>query len=122
MRIVEFFELSRFDCNFYCAKRVKIDKHFFVYQQPVFNYFTTLKYYFVFLFQYLTMLTNEMVSRFALVVLFLVSVNASLTGPMNILPSLPNAIIKSENAQCQHDSLKLQADLKNMTLWAQQSK
>ncbi|XP_015369007.1 PREDICTED: uncharacterized protein LOC107165338 [Diuraphis noxia] len=61
-----------------------------------------------------------MVSRFAIFSLFLISVNASLTGPTNILPTLPNAIIKSQNSQCQHDSLKLQFDLKNMTLWAQQ--
>ncbi|XP_026822096.1 nose resistant to fluoxetine protein 6-like [Rhopalosiphum maidis] len=64
-----------------------------------------------------------MVSRFAVFSLFLmvmVSVNASLTGPTNILPTLPNAIIKSENSQCQYDSLKLQSGLKNMTLWAQQ--
>lgn len=63
-----------------------------------------------------------MVSRFALLSLFLVSVNASLTGPTNILPTLPNAIIKSDNEQCQYDSLKLQSGLQNMTLWAQQSK
>jgi len=77
------------------------------------------------LFQKLTTLTDEMVSRFAVFSLFLmvmVSVNASLTGPTNILPTLPNAIIKSENSQCQYDSLKLQSGLKNMTLWAQQSK
>lgn len=67
-------------------------------------------------------LTNEMVSFFALLSLFLVSVNASLTGPTNIIPTLPNAIIKSENSQCEYDSLKLQSGLKNMTLWAQQSK
>lgn len=63
-----------------------------------------------------------MVSRFALFSLFLVSVNSSLTGPKNILPTLPNAIIKSENSQCKYDSLMLQAGLENMTLWAQQSK
>jgi len=74
------------------------------------------------LFQKLIPLTDEMVSRFAVFLLFLVSVNASLTGPVNILPTLPNAIIKSENSQCQYDSLKLQLGLKNMTLWAQQSK
>lgn len=68
------------------------------------------------------MLTNEMVSFFALLSLFLVSVNASLTGPTNIIPTLPNAIIKSENSQCEYDSIKLQMGLKNMTLWAQQSK
>lgn len=62
-----------------------------------------------------------MVSRFAVFALFLVSVNAS-TGPTNILPTLPNAIIKSKNSQCEHDSIKLQLGLKNMTLWAQQSK
>jgi len=67
-------------------------------------------------------LSNKMVFRFAVFVLFLVSVNASLTGPTNILPTLPNAIIKSENSQCQHDSLKLKLGLQNMTLWAQQSK
>lgn len=67
-------------------------------------------------------LSNKMASRFAVFALFLVSVNSSLTGPTNILPMLPNAIIKSENSQCQYDSLKLQLGLQNMTLWAQQSK
>ncbi|VVC34920.1 Nose resistant-to-fluoxetine protein, N-terminal,Acyltransferase 3 [Cinara cedri] len=60
-----------------------------------------------------------MVSRFALS-LFVVSVSALLTESTNILPTLPNAIIKSNNAQCEHDSLMLQSGLKNMTLWAQQ--
>lgn len=63
-----------------------------------------------------------MVFRLALFSLFLVSVNASLAGPTNILPTLPNAIVISENLKCQEDSLKLQLGLKNMTLWAQQSK
>lgn len=64
-----------------------------------------------------------MVSRFAFVLLILVSVNASsLTGLKNIVPTLPNTIIKSENSQCQQDSIRLQLGLKNMTLWAQQSK
>lgn len=63
-----------------------------------------------------------MVSRFALVLLYLASVNTLLTEPKNVIPTLPNAIIKSENAQCQYDSLKLQSGLENMTLWAQQSK
>lgn len=74
------------------------------------------------MFQQLIMLTNEMVSRLALLSLIVVSVNASLAGPTNILPTLPNAIVKSENVKCQEDSLKLQLGLKNMTLWAQQSK
>jgi hypothetical protein len=63
-----------------------------------------------------------MVSRLALLSLFLVSVNASLADPINILPTLPNTMIKSENLKCQEDSLNLHLGLKNMTLWAQQSK
>lgn len=74
------------------------------------------------MFQKRVPLSNKMVYRFAVFVLFLVSVNASLTGPTNILPTLPNAIIKSENSQCEHDSIKLKLGLQNMTLWAQQSK
>lgn len=74
------------------------------------------------LFQQHKPLTNEMVSRLALLSLFLVSVNASLAEPTNILPTLPNAIIKSDNLKCREDSLYLQMGLKNMTLWAQQSK
>lgn len=63
-----------------------------------------------------------MVFRFVSLLLFLVSVNASLTGFENILPTLPNTIIQSDNLQCQEDSIKLSLGLKNMTLWAQQSK
>lgn len=63
-----------------------------------------------------------MVSRFAFLLLILVSVNASLTGLKNIVPTLPNTIIKSENSQCRQDSIRLQLGLENMTLWAQQSK
>ncbi|XP_025408869.1 nose resistant to fluoxetine protein 6-like isoform X2 [Sipha flava] len=70
--------------------------------------------------QQLKLLTSEMVSRLALLSLFLVSVNASLADPINILPTLPNTMIKSENLKCQEDSLNLHLGLKNMTLWAQQ--
>ncbi|XP_050524828.1 nose resistant to fluoxetine protein 6-like isoform X1 [Daktulosphaira vitifoliae] len=61
-----------------------------------------------------------MVSRLALVLLFLISANALLTVPLNVVPSLPNVILNSINPQCQQDSIRLQENLKNMTLWAQQ--
>ncbi|XP_050423754.1 nose resistant to fluoxetine protein 6-like [Adelges cooleyi] len=61
-----------------------------------------------------------MVFRFLLLPLLMVSVNTLLTGPSNIIPTLPNVILNSTNSQCQRDSIRLQAGLQNMTLWAQQ--